>query len=284
VYVKRVRGAFWALAITSVAQAANAEECRPPAPGSWSDPQLEAVHESGMKRLLAAARREDDERRAAEAAQAEALFREVDQRVACLPPNVVALAQSLEQQGLYLQAIEQYRRLLDARSELAQFSIWHKSLSTAETEVTALLRRTATLTLHLKVHDCALDAPSAFLNDEPMRIETSRRINPGEHRVRVDAKGCESFVQVPTAHPGGQLRINVELRSPTVPQNGPAVPIDPAPDKKKWLGLPPWVWISAGSAITAGIGGYLLFRPSAEPPATFNCASTGATIGCASLY
>jgi len=275
---------FFALGLASslslLGAQARAELCRPPAPGSWHDPRVEALYDSASDRVAAAQRLEGAERRA-EAARGEALLRELETRIPCLPSAVVLLARALELQGRYLAAVEQYARLLDARPELERYRFYAPALASAESGLTAARGQTGTLTIHVKQRDCALGGLHAFLDDADAKLEDRVRVDPGPHALRIEALGCAPLTRHVDARSGSDALLAVDLR--------PATPPKPSNDRgsTKWLGLPPWVVMSTGAvlALGASVGGYLLLRPRAEPVAPLhNCrAETGAD-ACTSLY
>ncbi|HYQ04164.1 MAG TPA: hypothetical protein VER96_36080 [Polyangiaceae bacterium] len=261
--------------LLAVAPVVRAEACRPPAPGSWSDARVVALDDSGQERLAAARNLEGDQQRAA-AAQAEVMFREIEQRVPCLPTTVVGLAQALELQGKYLEAADQYRRLLDAKSELERYRFYAASLAEAERALPLALNHTARVTLHLHARDCAVGTPRAFLNDAATSFDSGVRVNLGAHTARVEALGCAAFSRT--------FKVNVAGESPVVIDLSPLPPPHSDPKRVTWLGLPPWVVISGGAvlAVGAGIASYALLSPSHTATPSYTCSSQ-ATLGCVGL-
>jgi hypothetical protein len=255
------------------AHGSRADECRPPAPGSWSSSRVVALHDSGTEHLARARSLEGDEQRAA-AARAEVMFREIEKQVGCLPTTAVSLARALELQGKLLQAAEQYRRVLDATP---RYPFYAASLREAEQSLPIVLGRTARVALHLRGRDCAVGTPRAFLDAEATSFDVTVRLNPGEHRARVEALGCSAFSRDFTAASSTETSLIVDLLPLPTAESAVDSP------KATWLGLPPWAIISAGAvlAIGAGVGGYVLFSSSNEAPP--NKCNPAAALGCIAL-
>src|SRR6478609_8865148 len=243
----------------------RADVCRPPVAGTWSaDRSLVGLYNTGQANLAAARKLEGDEKRAM-AALAEIMFRELDERVPCSPPAVIGLAQALELRGEYLEATEQYRRLLDAKPEIQKLGYYDDSLAEAERAWPLALDHTALLTLHLRGRDCAVGVPRAFLNDAPTPLDTGVRVELGEHSARVEALGCTAFSRTLTVSSAGELPVNIDL-SPKGP---------PPPH------FPRWVLISGAAVLAVGAGVAIAVAVGKSPSATasYTCSSQ-AGLGC----
>ncbi|HEX2674300.1 MAG TPA: hypothetical protein VHM25_25660, partial [Polyangiaceae bacterium] len=242
------------LAATGVAsRAARAEVCHPPVPETWSDPRVFALYDSGQDSLVQARKLDAGQRRAAAAHAAEVMFREID-RGTCLPATVIALAQSLELQGKYLEAAHEYQRLLDAKPEIAKYRFYAPSLLEAERALPLAFNHTAHITLHLRSRDCAVGNPHTFLDGAATPLDSSVRVNFGEYNARVEALGCTPSRRHFTVDSPADISMVFDL-SPPPPHDSPKV---------LWLGLPPWVVISGGAVLTAGVSvaTYALLKPS----------------------
>src|SRR5215471_5391427 len=125
-------GGFAVLLVAAAAREAAAEPCTPKEPGTWQDPEVDALRVSGKKRLEAAEELPDGPERRDEAKHAAEIFREVDRRDPCIPANIVRLGQSLEMQGQYVAAMSEYRRILDAKDNLGKQAYWKKAIQQAE--------------------------------------------------------------------------------------------------------------------------------------------------------
>jgi hypothetical protein len=246
---------------------------------------------------LKVARGFEGEARRAAAEQAEAMFREIDTRVPCLPTGVVRLAESLALQEDYLGAAEQYRRVLDARRELEKYKFWRDSLSAAEAGLSTSLSRIGTVVIASGKHSCAKGLPSASLGEHAdvkapasafrsIDMDTELGVNPKSYEVRVEAAGCRPFTQTVAVPPGQSVSVLANLEPP------PAQPPDDRkrPPPSRCLGMPPWVCVAGAVAVVGigvgvGVGIYAANQGQSEKPApaTFNCASTGATLGCTTL-
>lgn len=263
-------------AIAASTSWARAESCRPPAPGSWSDPELESAFDAALA-LLDQARPLTGDARRRLAKRAEETFRDIERLHPCLPSNVVALARALELQQQYVRAAEQYQRIVDARPELTRGGrkFWKSELEAAEAGAAAALGKTALMTLHLGSHACATSLPRAYMDEAPVSFGSALRLDPGPHRVRVEALDCAPFEQQALTTEGGDEQLEVVLQARSV---------DARPVRScKLLGLPCWATYSAGAALALGlgVGAYAAFKPSAEPAPTNHCSGVPpANFGC----
>lgn len=261
---------------------ARAQECHPPVPSKWSNVRVERLYEQGRERLAEATRSVGDARQQAAASALQA-FREVESQVSCLPPNLIALAQTLELQEQHLAAQAIYRRLLDARPELLRSGgeFWKEWIAEAEQGLARTMLHSGVLTLRLGAHGCAKGLPLVFIDDEQQHYDDPKRLDPGQYVVRARAAGCEPFEQRATVVAGATATVDVEWKT-----SAPARVATPR--KCSLLGIPCWAAYSAGAAIVLGasIGTYAALRPSSAPtPAPItNCTPKApSNFGCATL-
>jgi hypothetical protein len=264
------------LAFASITRTASADACQPPAPGTWYDARVDALTQRGKEKLRAA-RGFDGEARREAAKQAEALYRDVDTLVPCLPTVVVAMAQALEMQGRYREAAEQYGHVLDARAALEQldFPPWNEALATAASGRSEALAKIGTVVVRLVKSDCGKARPRAWLDERDVALDRPVPVDPGQHTVRLDVDGCRPFSEKRNVAAGQSEFIDVTLRGESRGCTW-----------DRCIGLPTWMLV-AGGAVVAAVGTasvVLLTRDDAEPaPATAECTSaTGATL-CANL-
>lgn len=190
-----------------------ATQCAPPEPGTWTDPQVQALNTSGKERLAVANKLPEGPERRDEAKRAEELSREVDERIRCLPPNVVRLGQSLEMQGRYLDAMREYRRILDAKASLGKHPFWKDSIRQAEELAASLEGRTPAVVVVLDPSHC--DRPTALLDGIPVVIGARTSVDPGPHTVTATAGGCTNFRYTAEVRPGDTTRVTIHLTKPS---------------------------------------------------------------------
>jgi hypothetical protein len=111
-----------------------------------------------------------------------------------------------------------------------------------------------------------------------VELDAPVQVDPGDYDVRAQAPGCRDYEHPLSVASGARRTLSIALM-PTPPPP----PHEHEGQHDLWLGLPPWVWITAGGAVAASVGGYFLFKPGTPKAAPFNCAATGATIDCAEL-
>jgi hypothetical protein len=272
----------WVLGVT----AARAEGCTPPKPGSWSVDQVEAAFDAGVAQLETA-RGATAAARADLAKLAETQFRTVEARYPCLPENVLHLAESLELQGKYLDAMQQYDRLLGSRITLSKSPFWKGSIGTAEKAAQELSGRIPAVVVRLEKNG-RCGAASATIapteeQDHRHRIEFDAwlSVDPGEYSVMATAGGCEDFKERVTVVAGERREISVKLAPPPPPP-----PIDPLHRKPpKCLGMPTWVcWVGGGVLVAGATAGtILLLKPSEAAQPAPTCPASIQTIGCTYL-
>jgi hypothetical protein len=272
---------------------AAAEECNPPKPG-WSDAPAEAAFDAGVAELESARTAASAAARTASARLAEEQFRIVETRFPCLPPNVVQLAESLTQQGRYLEARDQYDRVLSSRITLSKTSFWRVPIAKAEKSAEDLATRIPEAIFHRESGDCS--AASVTMASTRQQLPTAVRkdfdawfqLDPGEYVVTATGGKCRDFRSVATIADGEKREIGVTLslapKEITTPEHGPGGVLPPP---NKCLGMPVWVCLVGGGVLAAGAvatAAVLLSKPDDPTPQTYACAQRTATmLGCSFL-
>jgi len=262
------------------ATGARAAECNPAKPGSWNDGQLEATFDAGFSELERARNATTESAGAEHAKLAEKHFRAVEERLPCMPPNVVALAEALQLQGRYLDAREQYERVLGSRVTLSGTEYWQEAIEAAEQGATELAPRIPEIFIRQLKSDCP--AASVTLTPTRQRGPPARRlelhvwypIDPGEYLVTATGGQCPEYRSEVSVEAAERPEVPVQLLLHRTPP-------------KRCLGMPPWVCyvgvgvLAAGTATTAAV---LLSKPDEPKPQTYACAQRTTTmLGCSFL-